>query len=331
MIGSRPVSRLTIPTNIGLQVLALFLSIFLWGFVRFTQTPFSATISQAEVLVPLEVVTDDEMAAIEAPPTVSVTVRGSQDAIQGLKQNAIAASVDLRGKAEGLLFPKVTVTPPPDLNVVSVDPERLSIRLIPVVIQSFSVEAKLSGHVAQGYSASAPVLRTATVNVKGPRTYVQQVKSVNAVVGLNNTETGIMQRVLLEPRDEDGNLVRDVEVSPTNEIVTVNVAPAVVPRLLPVFPSFTGTLPHENTMSATWSPRILPLVCPKSSTAPPTALFTQPIDLSRLDAGEHRLNAVVAAPAGATLVKEREIQVVVKVQSPSKKADATENAKSAPP
>lgn len=330
MIVSKPTSRLTTPTNIGLQVLAVFLSIFLWAFVRFTQTPFSATISQAEVLVPLEVVTDDEMAAIEAPPTVSVTVRGSQDAIQGLKQNAVAASVDLRGKTEGLLFPKVTVSPPPDLNVVSVEPERLSIRLVPVVTQSFTVEAKLSGHVAQGYSASAPVLRTATVNVKGPRPYVQQVKSVNAVIALNNTETGIMQRVLLEPRDEDGNLVRNVEVSPNTEIVTVNVSPAVVPRLLPVFPSFTGALPRDNVMTTTWSPRIVPLVSPKGTTTPPTAIFTRPIDLSRLEAGEHRLTAELDAPTGATLVKEREIQVVVKVQS-SKKADTPENAKSGPP
>ena len=297
--------------------------------MRFTQTPFSATISQAEVQVLLEVKTDDEMAAIEAPPTVSITVRGSLDAIQALKQTSVAATVDLRGKAEGLLFPKVTVTPPPDLTVVSVEPERLSIRLVPVVTQSFPVEAKLSGHVAQGYSASAPALRTATVNVKGPRPYVQQVKSVNAVVALNNTETGIMQRVLLEPRDEDGNLVRQVEVSPENEIVTVNVSPAVVPRLLPVFPSFSGALPKDATMTVSWSPRIVPLVSPKGGATPPAAIFTRPIELSHLGAGEHRITATLATAAGATLVKEKEVQVVVKVQT-AKKADPVDDAKKAP-
>lgn len=328
MIASPSIPRLE-RSHLGLRLLALFLSIFLWAFVRFTQTPFSATISQADVQVPLEVMTDESMAALEAPSTVGITVRGSEDAIRGLKPNAIAATIDLRDSAEGLLFPRVTVTPPPELSVVNVDPERLSIRLVPVISQRFPVEAKLSGHVAQGYSASVPVLRTGTVDVKGPKPYVQQVRAVNAVVLLNNTETGLMQRVLLEPRDEDGNLVRNVEVSPESEIVTVNVTPAVVPRIIPVFPAFSGALPSETSMSTSWTPRLLPLVSARGGTAPPPALYTAPIDLTRLGPGVHRFTLPVAAPADTTLVKEREVRVVVKVQT-AQQAGTPDGAKVPP-
>lgn len=315
--------------NLGLRVLAVLLSLFLWGFVRFTQTPFSATISQADIQVPLDIKTDDDMAALNAPGTVTITVRGSRDAIGGIEPSTIAATVDLRGKSEGLLFPRVTVIPPPELSVVTVQPERLNIRLVPIITQSFTVEARLSGHVAQGYSASPPTLRTSTVTVKGPKTAVQTVKSVYAVVTLDNTETGIMQRVQLEPRDEDGNPVHNVEISPASEIVTVNVTPAVVPRLLPVFPAFTGNLAPSLRMSASWTPRMLALVSTRGSTAPP-AVFAEAIDVSRLRAGDHRFTTRVVAPKGATLVKEKEITVVVHVSSPEKAAAAA-GAKKAPP
>jgi YbbR domain-containing protein len=320
VIGSRPVPRIANQSNIPLQVLALLLSIFLWGFVRFTQTPFATTISQAEVQVPLDVTTDPEMAALEAPSSVSITVRGSEEAVRNLKANAISATVDLHGSAEGLLFPKVTVTPPPELTVISVQPERLSIRLVPIVTENLPVEARTSGHVAQGYIASAPILRTATVNVKGPRNYVQQVKSVMAVVTLNNTETGIMQRVLLEPRDEDGALVPDVTVSPSSEIATVNVTPAVVPRMLPVFPMFTGALPRDFTVETSWSPRIIPLVFPQGNGPTPSSLFTEPIDVSQLGVGEHRLTVDVPPPPGATLVKDKQVVVTIKVRQAKKAA-----------
>jgi YbbR domain-containing protein len=314
--------------NLGLRVLAVFLSIFLWGFVRFTQTPFSATISQADIQVPLDLKTDDDMAALNAPGSVTITVRGSRDAIGSIEPNAIAATVDLRGKTEGLLFPRVTVIPPPDLSVVTVQPERLSIRLVPIITQSYNVEARLSGHVAQGYSASPPTLRTSTATVKGPKTAVQTVKSVYAVITLDNTETGIMQRVQLEPRDEDGNPVHNVEISPASEIVTVNVTPAIVPRLLPVFPAFTGSLAKGLRMNATWTPRMLALVSPRAST-PPAAVFADAIDVTRLRAGEHRFSVKVVPPKGATLVKEKEIAVVVHV-SALEKAAAGSGAKKPP-
>lgn len=316
MIRTWHVPRIASQSNLTLKLLAFFLSVFLWGFVKFTQTPFSATISQADVQVPLDVMKEAEMEALDAPDSVRITVRGSDDAIRSLKPNAISATIDLRGASEGLLLPPVHVSQPPDLTVVAVQPERFSIRLVPVITQSFPVESKFSGHVAQGYTASAPILRTATANVTGPRNYVSQVKTVQAMVTLNNTETGIMQRALLEPRDEDGNLVHKVAVSPETEIVTVNVTPAIVPRMLAVFPLLTGSVHRDLTIDTSWTPRILPVVFAyaKPVTAPPSSLFTQAIDISHFSIGEHRFTVSVPPPNGGTLVKDKEIQVTVRVR-----------------
>lgn len=321
MMPGRTLPRVARQSNLTLQLLAVILSIFLWGFVKFTQTPFSATISQADIQVPLKVTTDPDMAALDAPSSVDVTVRGSEETVREIKGNTISATIDLRGSTEGHMYQQVHISQPPDLSIVSVQPDHCAVNLVPVVTESFQVKPKLIGRVADGYTASAPMLRTATVNVSGPQPYVQQVQSVVASISLNNTETGMMQQTLLEPRDEAGNVVSEVKVKPDNDIVTVSVTPAIMPKLLPVFPHFIGAARHGVVLETAWTPRMLPVVFGQAA-VPASSLYTAPIDVGALGPGEHRFKVAVPAPVGGTLVKDKEVQVTIRLK-PAPKSHAS--------
>ncbi len=309
MTFGEPRSRSRI--NTSLASLALVLSVVLWLFVKLTQTPFASSVSQADARVPLEIMKDDGVAALDAPKTVRITVRGSESAIRNLKPNAISAWIDMHGLREGRFLPLVHVSQPPDLSVVAVEPESAPIRLEPVVSEHFPVIARLIGHPATGYIALAPVLRTTMVDVEGPRNLVDRVHEVEAALTLNNNDFGVMQRVLLEPCDDKGRMIGGLVVSPTHEIVTVNIVPAVRPRLLAVFPYIRGTVPSNLRLDVSWSPRFVPVIFSSDAAARGLSLDTQPVDVGALKPGVHHVVVAVRVPAGGTLSHVTQVSVTL--------------------
>lgn len=307
---------IALQSNLGLKILALFLSIFLWGFVKFTQTPFSSTITQADVRVPVEVLTDADMTAMVDTQDVTITVRGSDDAIRNLKPNSITARVNLQGAHEGFILPPVSVNQPADITVISVQPERFSVRLEPNVTQDLPVVIKLMGRVAAGYKTETPVVSPASAKVSGPKSLVQQVTRIVAPLKIEALDISLLEKVTLEPMDEKGNLVHRVEIVPRNANVSVQILPDVVPRMLPVFPRFRGALrPHLRLQEAQYSPRMVPVIFVRQQASHPTVLYTEPVSLSGLDAGEHRATARIQLPSDAKLVKDKEVQMTLVIRA----------------
>ena len=304
--------------NLGLKALALFLSVFVWLFVRFTQTPFATTINQADVQVPLEVLSDPDKVALDAPQQVTVTVRGSRDAITGLQHNAITARIDLRDKQRGIVFPAVAVTTPPDITVVAVEDERPSIRLELLKTQSLPVEVKLSGRPAQGYATSVPTVQPLTVDVSGPANFVNGVRHVFAVVDVSKMDVSIVQRVALQAFDEGDKVVSRVEIVPANAMVSVNVQPEILPKVLPIFPDIQGTPRSGLTVQARWTPRLAPVVFKRPKDADVAALYTTPVIIDQLGPGQHEIAAALLAPPNATIVNIKDVKVIVTLKEKKK-------------
>lgn len=303
-------------SNLGLRLLALFLAVFLWGFVKFTQTPFSSTLSQADVMVPLEVHTDADMTPVGAPATVRVTVRGSDEAIRDLKTTAITARVDLQDKT-GLVFPRVNVTGPRDVSIVSIQPETVEIRVESNGSKDFPIEVKIAGgKAADGYTAGSPVLQPAMVKVKGPVGQIREVKHVQARLIFTGEDSGFARKLPLVAVDGNGLPVPQVEVVPRQVTVSVNVLPDVIPRMIPVFVSFSGRLKARLFMlEPQYSPRLVPVLFEHAKASQFPALSTAPINLDGLVSGENRLTVRIEEPAGGALVKEREVQVTITVRT----------------
>lgn len=299
--------------NLGLKTLALVLSMFLWAFVRFTQTPFSSTIDQADLQVPLEVITDPDKVALDAPAYVTVTVRGPKEAITSLSHNAVSTNVDLKGKETGVYAIRVTVTAPPELKVIQVDEERPPIRLESLVTQNFPIEVHVGGKPAGGYTAASPTVQEASAAATGPSAFVAQIKHVVAMVDVTRMQNSIVQRVALQAVDDEGKPVARVDVVPANAMVTVNILPDIQPRLLPVFPTLQGSVGKGFATRIRWTPRLAPVIFKKGKADSATALYTDPVDVSKLGPGEHELTATIQVPPDATLVKDHRVTIVVTV------------------
>lgn len=298
--------------NLGLKSLALVLSLCLWIFVRFTQTPFSSTINQADLQVPLEISTDRDKMVLDAPPYVTVTVRGSKDYIQHMPASAVGAHLDLKGVAEGVGAYKVEITSPPELTVIQVENDRPLLRVEGMTHQTFPVEVKVKGRPARGFTAGTPNLVPGSAEVTGPKAYVGRIKHVVAPLDVNSVETSLLERAALLALDDELQPVPKVEIVPRYAMVSVNITPDSVPKLLAVFPLLKGRPARGLSVSANWSPRYVPVVLKHATTGLKTAeLETEPVELSELGAGTHTLSLNLVHTEDVTLVREQKINLTL--------------------
>jgi YbbR domain-containing protein len=303
-------------TNLGLKSLALVLSLCLWIFVRFTQTPFSSTINQADLQVPLEIATDSDKMVLDAPSYVTVTVRGSKDYIQHMPASAVGAHLDLKGVAEGVGAYKVNVTSPPELTVIQVENERPLLRLEALTHQTFPVEVKVKGRPARGFTPSQPSLVPSSAEVTGPRAYISRIKHVVAPLDVNGMETSLLERAALQAVDDDLQPLTKLEIVPRYAMVSVNITPDIVPRLVPVFPELKGKLGTGLSMQAQWTPRYVPVVFKGGAKAAKLdSLSTAPVEVQALRPGTHTVTLPIVKPDDATLVREQKINLTLTVVS----------------
>ncbi len=303
--------------NIGLKLLSLILSIMLWGFVKFTQIPFAAQVTQADVFVHVDVLTDPQMMALPDQDSVRVTLRGSKDSINALRPNSVEARLDLRGVPAGTIIPPVSVSQPPDLQLVGLTPERLTVRLEPVISQVVPVEVKVTGTPAKGFKLDNTTIVPPTVSVTGAQSFVSSVKQVTAEVNLTGIDTSLSQRVSMAATDAQGGTVKRVDLVPATTTVNMRILPEIVPRTLPVEPTFEGTLAHGLAVEApTVKPALVDVVF-QNSKAVVSSLTCEPINLDDVKAGVHHFEPKLVLPAGATLVsgKETTVQITLRVRA----------------
>jgi YbbR domain-containing protein len=120
-----------ITKDIGWKVFSVFLALVVWLTVHnIYEEPGAATTRAREntygdlpVLVVSEASDVHDFRVV--PATVSVTVRGSPEAMSTLQANEIRATVDLTTGKE--LRRKVEISTPPNVTLVSVEPSHVSV------------------------------------------------------------------------------------------------------------------------------------------------------------------------------------------------------------
>jgi YbbR domain-containing protein len=165
--------------NIGLKVAALALGAMLWFTLngRQVERRLPAAVSYGNIHAGLEM-TGDQL------DTVSVRVRGGDNAISGLGPNRLQIVVDLSTAHEGpnpIILRTDEVVAPADVEVMQIDPGTLTVALEQSGQLSVPVHPIIDGTPAAGHRVSRVTVEPATVVVLGP---VSRLKgAVNVVTG----------------------------------------------------------------------------------------------------------------------------------------------------
>jgi YbbR domain-containing protein len=215
--------------NIGLKLAALFLALVIWFVVS---APRRGPMSERAFAAPLAVVElrRDLVITTQVPDTVNVRLRGRVSDLRALSSQNLEVTVNLSFAAPGDAL--VTLRPqainvPPDVEVVSIDPNKLRFHVEQLRQRVVPVRAFLVGNLPQGMIWGEPTVTPNQVLISGPSTQVRNVSEVGTerIIMTGRTETFTQTAAVVS----DTPLVRIVE--PVAVLVTVPILSEIGPPL----------------------------------------------------------------------------------------------------
>lgn len=163
--------------NLVYKLVALAFAVTLWVWVQ------SEQVVQERIRVKLDWRLPEGFVLVEAPlPVATVTVEGIQAAIRGVRHNELTLHLDLTTAREGEANLDLTDRPieglPAGVQVVSIAPQGLQVRLDRVLRRRVPVVPATHGEVAAGYSVRSVTVAPDRVELSGPASVLRGLTEV---------------------------------------------------------------------------------------------------------------------------------------------------------
>ncbi|MCK9443313.1 MAG: CdaR family protein [Tissierellaceae bacterium] len=226
--------------DLTLKVFALIIAFILWSYVMSEVNPdMPENFKNVSVAFTNLSALERQGLMLMEPEEATITVRvnGRKTEMAKLMQNAskyIKASVDLSGYVEGQVKVPVNVFLEdfPDLRIERYEPSEILFTFDKLIDRDKSITIKAIGSLDSNYIQGAITTKSQTVMLKGPRSWVNEVAEVVAVVDLTGRKESGYLTVPIKLLDDEGNDVRGVEYEPK-----------VIDLVVPVYK--TATIPIE--------------------------------------------------------------------------------------
>lgn len=215
--------------NLGLKVVSLLLALVVWFVVSAPrrQPPSERTFAAAVSIVGLS---RDYLITTPLPDDINVRLRGRRSDLDVLSSRSLEATVDLSwvqqsGEASITLRPQV-LNVPADIEVVSIDPNKLRFRVEALRQRAVPIRPFLVGEVPHGYVVGKATTNPDRVLVSGPASQIRNMTEVGTerIIMTGRTATFVQSVAVVS----DSPLVR-IE-RPLTTQVTVPVLATVGPN-----------------------------------------------------------------------------------------------------
>lgn len=307
--------------NLGSMVLAFLLAVMVW-MVAVNQDQGSLTRQMfPEDGVPIETINVPSGLVVfdDVTKQARLEVRAPRANIDRLSASDIRSYVDLSSQSAGLHEVPVqwqcVECREERVDVIRVEPEKISLRLDEAADRIVSVSVNLQGSTAVGYRARQPLTAPREVTVSGPRTLVDRVDSVLADVYLFNQDTTVDREVRLTAVDAEGNLLNDVTMSPPSATITVPIVPESGRKEVTVTPNITGDVALGYWISdVSVTPQTVVLTgLPSRIREAPGLVETQAVNLEGAT-GTVETEVPIQIPEGLQLAEPANESVTVRVE-----------------
>ncbi|NJB67451.1 YbbR domain-containing protein [Desulfobaculum xiamenense] len=192
------------------RILALLLAFACWYLVTGQDKV------ETWIEIPVEIVNTPKDLVVQSgvPSRINVRVRGSKPMLRGLDARSLAYSLNLATLTPGTNV--VTIEPgkvsvPKAVEVIEIDPARLTVEADRLVRRRVPVEPRWQGDVAEDYELLEAVADPLVVQLEGPERLVEPLKSVPTLPLTGNvTSAGAMVR------DLGLDLPREIQANPAS-------------------------------------------------------------------------------------------------------------------
>lgn len=302
--------------NLSLKLLAILLAIFLWIYVKSTQSPLTQERTLSRVMVPFQVKNiASDLAVFDAPEKIAVVVEGSQNIIeQSLKEDFFDAYIDAKDLTASSHYLPVQLKAPPGVTIKEVIPSHVNLRLESLENKPVIPRIQIEGKPASGFVAGTPQLSQPQLIVKAPRTVLNKLKEVLIVADVSGAIVDIVQKVKPVPIDAQDKVLKNVLVEPSQVRVTIPIKSEVTTQILPISPQLTGFLEKPYYLQAVKvEPATATILVPMHHEKLPAELKTEPI-LLKGAAKDITREVNVLAPPGISIISGKTVKVTLKIK-----------------
>lgn len=270
-----------ISRNTQLIFLSFLISVLLWSYVRREK---DIEITKVFKDVPVRYTDVSELKVngltILSPETakVDIKIRGNISKISTLTPEDISATCNLRGYSNGDFRIKVDArVSEGGVRVIDVNPKSLNFKIDEIITHERDVNVKAEGTLKPSMILGN-IAPTQKVSVEGPRTYVDSVDRLTAVVKLDDMEDSQVVITEVVPYDAEGNVVEKVNIIP--EKINVDV-PLLKTMTVPIKLNVTGTPPEDVVIkSLTLTPNTTTIKGNTQVVSNVKELITEPININ---------------------------------------------------
>lgn len=268
--------------NWGLALLSLLLAFVLWIFVTEGQNPTRSGIFPLGI--PVEPANlPPGMAMVGAIEPIKVRISAPEDVWDRLAVEDFRAVADLSQASLGQQTAPVhvRVVGKKDVQVESMVPERVAVRLGPWVRRAVPVMLNFIGSPALGYELGQGVTNPQQVAVAGAEELVNQVEAAVADINVFGVTAKIGRSVKLVPRDNRGLVIEGVALDPEVAQVEAAVERRVFTNSYVVSPARRGEpAPGYNVTNVRVDPSIVTLLGPQEALESLSSLTAVEVDIS---------------------------------------------------
>jgi len=213
--------------GLTLKLIALFLAFIVWFVVS---EPRRERVSEKAFAAPVVLIgmPRDLVITTPVPDNVNVRMRGRASELRSLSSQNLEVTVDLAwatpGDATITLRPQA-INAPPDVEVISIDPNKLRFRVEQLRQRVVPVRPFLVGNLPNGYVSGEPAIQPERALISGPASQVRKINEVatERIIMTGRTDTFTQNAAVVS----DSPLVHVVE--PLSVQVTVPVLAEVGP------------------------------------------------------------------------------------------------------
>ncbi len=269
--------------NLTIKIFALIIAIILWSYVMSEENPpITSDYRNIEVNLTNVASLERQNLVVMEPKDAKITVKvlGKRNDISNISEKDIIATVDLSGYTEGNVKVPVNVEVPNEVKIVDYSPKDILFKFEKLVRKEKTVTIQTEGKLPQGYVLGEPEIKPQSIYIEGPRSWVNSVSKVMALVNVEDKKDDINVSVPIKLVDDEGNDVRGV--GKDQNVVDVSI-PVYRAKKVPIELQTENQLPDNyQIMNININPSTIEIKGRKDVLADISSIKTKPIDINSL-------------------------------------------------
>ena len=272
--------------KIIVQIVSLFISIWLWLYVTNTENPIR-TVEVSKVPVQLLNANDLSKQGMALVPNQSIyvdlKVEGYSQDVYKLNKDNFSIKIDLAEYALKLgdnSIPITIVDTPSNVTVKNTSNLVVTVKIEEIIEKDFKVESRIDVAAKANYYVAQPQINPETVTVSGPKSLVSQVKGVVVLGQEDNVFEDIVKNYEVVAIGDSGYTVEGVKLSTERVQVIIKVNPG---KSVPIKVGTIGNAGYNiNIASMELSQNYVEITGPQYILDSISEIYTEAIDLSRI-------------------------------------------------